>query len=412
LTLLSGRVLDLTGEEGFLCGRILADLGAEVIKVEKPGGDDARNIQPFYHGIPHPEKSLYWFAHNLNKKGITLDIATADGREIFKRLVSGADFVIESFPVGYMDGLGLGYPTLKSINPSIILTSITPFGQQGPYQDYKASDITSLAMGGLLYITGYQDRPPLRISFPQASLLGASSAASATMVAHHHRQNTGEGQHVDVSIQASVTWVITNTIAHWELDRINLSRQGSVLSSRFGNNNQRIIWRCQDGFVAYVIFGGRLGVSMGNCQLAGWMEEEGIADDFLKNFEWENYDLAVATQEMQNRLESYAEKLFLRYTKLQLYEEGLKRDIKIFPVYSPKDLLRDPQLQSRDFWVQVAHPELNETLTYPGTFFRTSEQTAQTPLKPPLIGEHNQEIYRQLGISGEEMIRLKQAGVI
>src|SRR5512136_568585 len=135
------RVLDLTDEKGFLCGKILADLGAEVIKIEKPGGDCARNIQPFYHNIPHPEKSLYWFAYNTNKKSITLDIESADGKEIFRMLVKGSDFVIESFPVGYLAGLGLGYSDLSQINPSIVMTSITPFGQQGPYRDYKASDL-------------------------------------------------------------------------------------------------------------------------------------------------------------------------------------------------------------------------------------------------------------------------------
>ena len=410
--LLPYRVLDLTDEKGFFCGKILADMGAEVIKVERPGGDRARNIQPFYHHVPHPEKSLHWFAYNLNKKAITLDIETSDGREIFKRLVKSADFVIESFPVGYLESLGLGYPVLSAVNPSIIVTSITPYGQQGPYKDYQASDITLLAMGGFLYITGYPDRPPVRISFPQSWLLAGSSAAAATMIAHYHRQTTGEGQHVDVSIQASITWVITNTIPLWELDRTNLTRKGSVLSGRFGTIKQRILWHCRDGFVAYVIFGGRLGVSMGNCPLARWIDEEGIADDFLKEFDWESYDLAISTQETQSRLEAYAEKLFLRYTKLELYQEGLKRDIKIFPVYSPKDMLNDPQLLSRDFWVRVEHPELNETVTYPGSFFRMSEYAPGVPRRAPLIGEHNREVYQQLGISDEQLIQLKQANVI
>jgi len=327
-------------------------------------------------------------------------------------LVKSADFVIESFPVGYMERLGLGYSVLSAVNPSVIVTSITPYGQQGPYKDYKASDITLLAMGGFLYITGYPDRPPVRISFPQSWLLAGSSAAAATMIAHYHRQVTGEGQHVDVTIQASITWVITNTIPLWELDRTNLTRQGSVLSGRFGTTKQRILWHCRDGFVAYVIFGGRLGVSMGNCQLAKWIDEEGLADDFLRTFDWENYDIAKSTQELHNRLEAYAEQLFSRYTKLELYQEGLRRDIKIFPAYSPKDMLQDPQLSSRDFWVQVEHPELNETMTYPGTFFRTSEYTPGVPCRAPLIGEHNHEVYKQLGISEEELIQLRQAKVI
>jgi benzylsuccinate CoA-transferase BbsE subunit len=412
VTLISGRALDLTGVEGFLCGKILADLGAEVIKVERPGGDPSRDNGPFYHKIRHPEKSLYWFAYNLNKKGITLDIETAEGQQIFKRLVEGADFVIESFPPGYMDGLGLGYADLSAVNPSLVMTSITPFGQRGPYRDYKGSDLTLLAMGGLLSITGYQDRPPLRISVPQSWLLAGSAAAASTTIAHYHRNGTGEGQHVDVSIQASITWALTNAVAHWEMEGINLSRQGSVLSGRFGKIRQRILWPCRDGFVAYVIFGGRLGVSMGNCRLAAWLDEEGIADDFLRGFDWEGYDLAVAVQQEQDRLESYAGKLFLKHTKLELYEEGLKRDIKIFPAYSPKDIMEDPQLRSRDFWVRVAHPELDDTLTYPGPFYRTSRGDIGTPSRPPLIGEHNREVYRQMGMPDEEITRLERAGVI
>lgn len=407
------RVLDLTDERGFLCGKILADLGADVIKVEQPGGDRSRNLEPFYHNIPHPERSLYWFAFNLNKRSITLNLATADGKQIFKRLVQTADFVIESFPAGYMKKLGLDYSALKAVKPSVVMTSITPFGQRGPYKNYKASDITLVAMGGLLYITGYPDRPPVRISFPQSWLLAGSSAASATMTAHYNRQITGEGQHVDVPIQASIVWAITNTIPLWELNGVNLKRQGSVLSGRFGDSaTQRIIWPCQNGFIAYVIFGGRLGISMGNPQLAKWIDEEGLADDFLRDFDWASYDLAVATKETQSRLETYAERLFLKHTKLELYQEGLKRSIKIFPVYSPKDIVKDPQFQSRNFWIKLEHPELNESITYPGAFFKSSEVDSNILRRPPLIGEHNQEVYQELGISTAELTQLKQANII
>lgn len=407
------RVLDLTDEKGFLCGQILADLGADVIKVEKLGGDLSRNIEPFYHDIAHPEKSLYWFAHNRNKRSITLNIETADGKDIMKRLVKTAHFMVESFPVGDLDKLGLGYAAVSKVNPAVILTSITPFGQHGPYKNYKASDITLLAMGGLLNMTGYADRPPVRISFPQSWLLASCSAFAATMVAHYYRQITGEGQHVDVPIQASITWGISNSIPLWELTKSNIMRQGSVLSSRFGQGaNQRIIYPCIDGFVAYIVFGGRLGLSMGNRELVKWIQEEGLSDDFLTDFDWESYDLAVATQETQSRLEAYAERLFLRHTKIELYQEGLKRDIKVFPVYSPADITKDIQLQSRNFWVQVEHPELNDTITYPGSAIRTSEFPPKLPRKPPLIGEHNREIYTELGISDKELSQLKQANVI
>ncbi|MFC1872028.1 CoA transferase, partial [Chloroflexota bacterium] len=194
------RVLDLTNEDGYLCARILADMGADVIKIEKPGGDAGRRRGPFYHDIPHPEKSLYWFAYNLNKRGITLDIETADGRALFKRLVEKADFVIESFAPGYMDSLGLGYSSLSDINRRLIMTSITPYGQTGPHKDWKSSDIVAMATGGFMAQAGDPDKPPVRISVEQACLHGSSEAALASLIAHNQCQNDGEGQHIDVSI--------------------------------------------------------------------------------------------------------------------------------------------------------------------------------------------------------------------
>ena len=176
------RVLDLTDEKGFLAGKIFGDLGADVIKIEKPGGDRARCIGPFYKDIPDPEKSLYWFAFNRNKRGITLDIQTADGQSIFKNLVGTADFVIESFPPGFMDKLGLGYEALSKINPRIIMASISPYGQKGPRANYAASELTLWAMGGMyevapdvvLWVYGSGDR--LRGQFIRITPTGVEPA--------------------------------------------------------------------------------------------------------------------------------------------------------------------------------------------------------------------------------------------
>ena len=221
------RVLDLTDEKGLLCGKLLGDLGADVIKIERPGGDPARSIGPFYHDEPDPEKSLFWFAFNTSKRGITLDIETADGQEIFKRLVKSADFVIESFPPGYMDKLGLGYSALEKINPGIIMVSITPFGQTGPYKDYKAPDIVAWAMGGQMYPCGDADRPPVRISHhSQAYLHAAAEAAVGAMMALYYREMTGEGQQVDVSIQESVAQLTYGLHASWDMMKVIQQRGG------------------------------------------------------------------------------------------------------------------------------------------------------------------------------------------
>ncbi len=164
------RALDLTDEKGFLCGKILAELGVDVIKVEKPGGDPARKIGPFWHDQADPEKSLYWFAYNSSKRGITLDLETEEGKRIFRDLVKTADFVIESFAPGDMDKLGFGYSELSRIKKDIILTSITPFGQKGPYSHYQASDLVVMGMAGELFMTGDSDRRPVNMSLPQACL--------------------------------------------------------------------------------------------------------------------------------------------------------------------------------------------------------------------------------------------------
>ncbi len=198
------RVLDLTDERGLLCGQILADLGADVIAVEPPGGSSARRIGPFAGDVPDPERSLHWWAYARNKRGITLDLDTDDGREKLRQLVAGADFLIESAAPGEMAARGLGYGDLAAINPALVYVSITPFGQDGPKAHYAATDLTILAAAGVLVRQGDEDRPPVRVSVPQAWLHASAEAAGAALVAHHERARSGRGQHVDVSAQQAV----------------------------------------------------------------------------------------------------------------------------------------------------------------------------------------------------------------
>lgn len=406
------RALDLTDEKGFLCGQILGGLGIDVIKIEPPGGDPARNIGPFYHDIPDSEKSLYWFAYNVNKRGMTLNIQSADGREIFKRLCKTADFVIDSFPPGYMEDLSLGYSTLSRINPRIIMTSVTPFGQTGHYKDYKASDIVCMAMGGFMCVTGDPDRAPLRISLPQAYLIGGLEAAMATIIAHYHREVTGEGQHVDTSIQASIASLLEGAIPMWALNRFNVRRAGPFLLARAsGGANYRMIWLCKDGFVSFFMLGAPVGTKT-NRAITEWMDSEGMAPDYMVEMDWEAYDMTKQTPELQARLEEPIARFFEAHTKQELYDGAINRQIMLYPVSDAKDVLEDPQLNSRDFWVEVEHPELGIHITYPGPPVKASEAPYQVR-RAPLIGEHNLEIYqRELGLSTDELVNLKQANVI
>lgn len=406
------RALDLTDEKGFLCGKVLGDLGADVIKVEPPGGEPSRNIGPFYHDVPHPERSLFWFAFNANKRGITLNMETPDGRDIFKRLVNGADFVIESFSPGRMEELGLGYSVFNQINPSVIMTSITPFGQSGPYRDYKAPDLVGMAMGGYMYLCGDPDRPPVRISFPQAYLHAAADAAAGTMIALYHRQQTGIGQHVDISMQHSLVMTTLNAIPFWEVQHSILEREGAYRSGLSSGATQRQTWRCRDGFVTFTMYGGQSGART-NQRLTRWMEEMGMGDEFLGGMNWEEFDAARATQDIWDRIEEPIARFFSAHTKAELFQGAVERGIMLYPVSTPRDMLASPQLEARGFWTEVAHPELGCSITYPGAFAKASQTPWRIRRRAPLIGEHNQEIYQgELGLSPEELIMLKQAGII
>ena len=403
------RALDLTDENGFLCGKILADLGVDVIKVEPPGGDPSRQRGPFWADSPHPEKSLYWFAYNSNKRGVSLNIEAQKGQEILKELVKTADFVIESFPPGFMDSLGLSYAKLKSIKQEIILTSITPFGQAGPYRDYQASDIVTMGMSGILYQTGDPERSPVQMSLPQACLHAGADAAVGTMIAYYHREMSGEGQRVDISRQQSVAWFLANAIPLWELSGVVSKRAGAFRWSV--NSTQRQVWRCQDGYVFFFMVGGRAGAKSFH-ELVSWMDSEGMANQYLLSVDWETLDMFKVSQDVVDQISQPIERFFLTRTKKEIAREAVKRQISICPLSSMADLLSDAQLESRNFWVEIEHPELNTKITYPREFVKSSEESCATRFRAPLIGEHNGEIYGEIGFTKQELDALKKAGII
>jgi benzylsuccinate CoA-transferase BbsE subunit len=406
------RVLDLTDDKGFFCAKILADLGADVIKIETPGGDPARRIGPFYKDDPDPEKNLHWFAYNLNKRGITLDIETEEGRALFKKLVEKADFVIESFSVGTLEGLGLGYETLRAINPRVILTSITPFGQTGPYKDYQGSDLIGMAMGGLAYITGNAGESPVRMSFPQSTLLASAEAAAATMIAHYRRETTGQGQWVDCSIQASVAGKLSNAVPTWELSRSILKREGSHMFGRGAKLKMRLLWPCKDGYVTFAIMGGKLGAKS-NQTVAQWIIEADMAPESFQQIDWPALDIAKQTQEDQDRLEAVVGAFFATQSKAEIYRRANEEGVLLCVQSSCGDILENEQLRSREFWVQVDHPELGASLTYPGPFLKATRTPPSIRRRAPLIGEHNAEIYGgELGLSEGEIAGMKKASVI
>jgi len=406
------RVLDLADEKGCLCGKILADLGADVIKIEPPGGDPARRSGPFYKDRPDPEKSLFWFAYNTGKRSVTLNLESSDGKALFLTLVRDADFIIESFRPGYLASIGLGYDKLKEINFRLIMASITPWGQNGPYRDYEASDLVLAAMGGQMNAMGYAGRHPLRLSIPQAYVNASAHAAVGMLIANYYRKRTGKGQQIDIAAQNVMVQTSGNAIPNWQTAGRILHRAGERRAGMSANADMRQFYRCRDGFVMFSVVGGAGGMR-NNKAMVDWMASQGMADAFLKGIDWSTFDKTTVDQETIDRLETQVAEFLLRHDKDELYEEGGKRHIMLYPVHTPHEMLESKQLAARDFWVQIEHDELNDSITYPGAFAIGSEKLCAVGKRAPLIGEHNEEIYvRELGLSQEDLISLTERGVI
>jgi crotonobetainyl-CoA:carnitine CoA-transferase CaiB-like acyl-CoA transferase len=392
------RVLDLTDEKGWVCGKIMGDLGADVIKIEPPGGDPGRNIGPFYHDEVDPEKSLYWFAFNTSKRGITLDIEKKSDKEVFRKLVKTADFVIESFSPGYLDKLGLGYSDLEKLNPGLIMVSISPFGQTGPYKDYKASDIIACAMGGHMLPLGDADRPPVGIGYYFQGYLhaGAASVVGALM-ALNQRRETGQGQHIDVSMQEAVSYLVLGALANYDIGKI-VRKRGEMMGTGI---RLPTMWPCKDGLVVFLFYWGEHGVrgTKRSGPLVKYMSDEGMADEFLKSIDFSTKTSASLTREEADKIEKQVVNFFMTHTKAELFKAVSTYDALIYPVATVSDMPDDIQLASRKFWVDIEHPELGANITYPGAFTLSSEAPPRVSRRAPLIGEHNKEIFEELRIS-------------
>jgi len=410
-SLLNGfRALDLTDEKGFVCGQILAALGADVIKVERPGGDAARNLPPFYHEAPDPEKSLQWFAFNSNKRSITLNLETSRGRDLFRNLARKADFVLESFQPGHMEGLSLGYEALKSVNKRIVVTSITHFGQKGPRRDYKGSELVDAAMSGLLDNTGDMDRAPVKEPVNSVYFHAGAAAALGTIIAHYSREMGGEGQQVDVSIQEVAASRTALCLIPWQWDRRLVKRSGPM--TQIGLRPLRAIWPCRDGYVLWFYQGGKIGAPA-NRALSQWIDEEEMDNPLNQVTQWEDFDIAALSKETHDAFQTAICHFFMKHTKKEIAEEGLKRGINAVVECIPSEVLENPQFDARHFWTRLDHPDLGTVLAYPRQFFLCSETDNCIAKHSPRIGQDNDDIYmKELGLSAAELAALKKAGVI
>ncbi|HLZ28631.1 MAG TPA: CoA transferase [Chloroflexota bacterium] len=389
------RVLDLTNELGELAGRILADLGADVIKIEPPGGDLSRWRPPFYADTPDPERSLAWWASNVNKRSVVLDLAEAAGRPHFLDLVRDAHFVLESFTPGYLDSLGLGYAALTEINPAIILTSITPFGQTGPYAHYPATDLTLQALGGFLYVNGDTDRAPVRISADLAYRHGGGQGAAGALAAHFHRLRTGRGQHVDVSIQDYIPWTPLNVTFAAQVQHANSMRQAVGFRAHTTGVRFRFTWPCKDGRIAFrpLVTGG------GKAQfqaLVGWMTDEGFGEPILTAKDWAGEDNRSISQAEYDQIAAVIERFLMTRTLDELYQKAVALRFRLAPAATAKDIVESRQIQARGVLVPVAHAALGRSFLYPGPFVKFSATPLSSFRPPPLLGEHTPDVLGEL----------------
>ena len=413
----SHRVLDLTEDGCMLCAKVLGDLGAEVIKIEPPCGSSTRNRGPFYHDIPDPEKSLTWFFLGLNKRGITLDLETADGIDIFKKLAKTADFVVESFKPGYMKSLGLGYEEIEKIKSDIIMTSITPFGQSGPYAHYEATDIVGVALSGTMWQYGEADRAPVRIPAPQFYLQGGLQGAMGTIVAHYHRELTGKGQYVDQSCQQAMIKTLLHSPEYWDVYRENLRGHGPGAvrprAAPRGSLFSRSIYQCKDGHVMAALGGGsQAGAVASTRALVEWANQDGYMLE-LRNFDWASVDTETVAQEDVDHRAHLLEEFLATKTKAECLERAVEHAIRLIPVNNVREVVESPQMAYRGFFEEVEHPELGETIAYPGFPAIMNGIRPGIQRRAPLIGEHNEEVYeKELDISREQLVILKNRGVI
>lgn len=390
-------VLDLSQcISGPYCTKMLAAFGAEVIKVEKPGeGDVARRMGPFLEDKPHPERSGLFLYLNTGKKSITLDTGSSTGLKIIKELARTADVLVENFEPRVMPGLGLDYETLVKINPRLVMTSISSFGQTGPYRDYKATSIIEYALSGHLYINGEPDREPLQGPGPQPEYQGGLHGFFGTMVALYSREDTGLGQHVDVSTVECMSGFHQFTINYYTYGGEIKRREGN----RYSGNAPVTLYPCQDGYVSL-----SASAPLQRELLYALIGMPELRDD--TRFMTREDLIANA-----DAFDALVQPWFKERKKDEIFHTCAEWRVPCAPVSNPNDLLDDPHFKARGFWVELDHPEAGR-LTYPGAPFKMSETPWQAG-RAPLLGEHNQEIYCQrLGYTREDLVKLRERGVI
>ncbi len=387
------RVLDLSDEHGLLCGQILADLGADVIRVEPPGGSSARRVGPFAGDLPDREGSLFWWAYARNTRSIVLDLDSEVGQTALRRLAASADFLIESAGPGVMARRGLAAEALLAAYPALIYVSISPFGQDGPRAHEAGGDLVALAASGVLALSGDAERPPVRISVPQADLHAAADAAVGALIAHHARLRSGCGQHVDVSAQHSATLATQATILASAVGFVPPQRcAGGV---RMGPLSSRLVFPARDGHVSITfLFGSSIGPA--TRRLMRYIHEEGGCDAATSGKNWERFFEQLMTGEESFEEYERVKQVVADFTRTRTRDEleaaALRHHLLIARVATVADVLANPQFAAREYFQSHAQPGLDAVVRYPGPFAKFGAAPLVYRRRPPSLGEHTAEV--------------------
>ena len=382
------RVIDLADGRAELATFVLAGLGADVIKVEPPGGSASRFDAPLAEGEQASLASLQFQAYNRGKRSIVLDLDSATGRSDFHALVASADFIFENAGPGAMDARGLGFEVLRTVQPSLVYVALSPFGQTGPYASHLATDLTLAAMGGAMALNGEPDRRPLRITVPQTWHHAAVESAAGALIAHQRRIATGEAQFVDVSVQAAVFWTGLQAMIAHAIQGRNIERNGTVL--QLSTLETPLIYPCADGEVCLIATSATL------TGLMPWMIDSGaVTREWADAEDWATYEtrllmgdaLVFPIEDVRAAITTFT----LRRRKQELFEGGITRNVTLAPVNTVADVLSLDQLTVRGYWDPVRLPS-GRTLRSPGPFVRASRSPIVWDLPAPDVGEHTREV--------------------
>ena len=406
------RVLELADEKGQFCGKLLADHDADVIKIEPPMGCGVRRVGPFLDDVPHPDRSLTFWYYNTSKRGITLDLERAEGARLFRRLAAGADVILETWAPGRLIELGLGYDALRTDNPGLIVCSLTPFGQTGPWRDYKSSDLVHMAAGGEMASCGYDEEdvpgaPPIAPGGGNAWHMGGHYAYMAIMAALVHRTVSGEGQYIDASIHEACALTTESAIA-------NYIYRGETLKRHTGRHHSpgpapRTQFCAKDGRYVNALVSGRLNPGYMK-ELAAFLGAYGMAAD-LDDPKYQ--DPKVIEASTSHIIDQVVANFIASLPAEEVYHAAQERGFTWAAVRAAEDLAEDANLGDRSFWKTVDHPELGRSFVYPGEAAIFSASPWRISCRAPLLGEHNVEILcGELGLSRAELALFDEQEVI